>query len=115
MDDTRKSRFYDWESLDDVNRFAQFYCNNYNVFNNSLIKLIQKDLTRSGHSEAFIAEVIAHTDSLMAEGTADPYELALHYFDQSFTDKEVEDDLVKQGYSSDFIMQVFDYIDEFSS
>ena len=42
MDDTRKSRFYDWESLDDVNRFAQFYCNNYNVFNNSLIKLIKK-------------------------------------------------------------------------
>ena len=51
----------------------------------------------------------------MAKGTADPYELALYYFDKSFTDKEVEDDLIKQGYSSDFIRQVFDYIDEFSS
>ena len=115
IDDTRKSRFYDWESLDDVNRLAQFYCNDYNVFNNSLIKLIQKDLTRFGHSEAFIAEVIAHTNNLMAKGTADPYDLALYYFDQSLTDKEIENDLIKQGYSSDFIMQVFDHIDEFSS
>ena len=115
IDDTRESRFYDNESLDDVNRLAQFYCNHHNVFNNSLIKLIQKDLTRSGHSEAFIAEVIAHTNSLMAEGTADPYDLALYYFDQSLTDKEIENDLIKQGYSSDFIMQVFDHIDEFSS
>ena len=98
-----------------MNRLAQFYCNHHNVFNNSLIKLIQKDLARSGHSEAFIAEVIAHTDSLMAKGTADPYELALYYFDKSFTDKEIEDDLIKQGYSRDFIMSVFDYIVEFSS
>lgn len=115
IDDTRKSRFYDYESLGDVDRFAQFYCKNYNVFNNSLVKVITKDLTNFGHSEAFIAEVIARTNSLMTKRTADPYELALYYFDKSSTDKEIEDDLIKQGCSRDFIMQVFDYIDEFSS
>ena len=116
IDDTRKSRFYDYESLDDAKRLAKFYYKNYPVSTkfNTVIDYITKDLTPN-HSKAFIAEVISYVDMLRGNKKADPYELALYYFDKSSTDKEIENDLLKQGCSRDFIMQVFDYIDEFSS
>lgn len=43
---------------------------------------------------------------------ADPYELALKYFDEAYTDKEVAADLNGKGYSYDFIQQVFDYLED---
>lgn len=43
---------------------------------------------------------------------ADPYDLALKYFDKSYTDKEVAADLTEKGYSQDFIQQVFDYLED---
>lgn len=46
------------------------------------------------------------------QAKADPYDLALRYFDKAYTDKEIKDDLAERGYSQDFIQQVFDYLED---
>ena len=44
--------------------------------------------------------------------SVDPYDLALKYFDKALTDKEINNSLIKQGYSYDVIQKVFDYLDD---
>jgi len=46
------------------------------------------------------------------QAKADPYDLALNYFDKSYTDKEIKDDLTEKGYSYNFILKVFDYLED---
>jgi len=46
------------------------------------------------------------------QSKADPYDLALRYFDKSYTDKEIKDDLAEKGYSNNFILKVLDYLED---
>ena len=48
----------------------------------------------------------------MNQAKVDPYDLALRYFDKSYTDKEIKDDLAEKGYSNNFILKVFDYLED---
>ena len=43
---------------------------------------------------------------------ADAYDLALKYFDNAYSDEEILNDLESQGYSREFIAQVFDCLDD---
>ena len=114
-EDTRKRGFYWYEDVEDVERLAKFYYRNCPVYSkfDFVIDYITKGLSQLDHSKAFIEDVISYVDMLRGNKETDPYDLALKYFDKSFTDKEVENDLLKQGYSADFIAQVFDYLNDF--
>ena len=114
VDDDYKSKFYDDENLDEVRRYAKFYYRNYRNFNSCVRSIVINDL-ENNHSDSFINAVLREMDNLHSEkavNSVDPYDLALKYFDKSYTDKEIKDDLVEKGYSYDFIQQVFDYLED---
>lgn len=109
IDDTRSSRFYDFETMDEAKRLARYYNKKYNN-----ILSIRDELKKSKHSTAFINEVLFQADELKEQGAdrPDPYDLALKYFDEAYSDSEIENDLRKQGYSDEFIQRVFDKLDD---
>lgn len=111
IDDDYKSKFYDYENLDEVSRYAKFYYRNYRNFNSYVRSIVINDL-ENNHSDSFINAVLREMEQLHSEKTVDPYDLALKYFDQTLTDKEINDNLIKQGYSYDVIQKVFDYLDD---
>lgn len=114
VDDDYKSKFYDYENLDEVNKYAKLYYKKYKDFNSYVRSKVIDDL-ENNHSDSFINAVLREMDNLHSEKAAnsdDPYDLALKYFDKSYTDKEIKDDLIEKGYSYDFIQQVFDYLED---
>lgn len=109
VDDTRSSRFYDFETMEEAERLARYYNKR-----NADIEEIIEELKKTKHSKDFIDEVLSKADDLRQSdaGHEDPYDLALKYFDMAYSDSEIENDLRKQGYSDEFIQRVFDKLDD---
>ena len=114
IDDDYKSKFYDYENLDEVSKYAKFYYKKYKDFDSYVQSKVINDL-ENNHSDSFINAVLREMDQLHSEkivDSVDPYDLALKYFDKALTDKEINNSLIKQGYSYDVIQKVFDYLDD---
>lgn len=114
VDDDYKSKFYDYENLDEVSKYAKLYYKKYGDFNSYVRSRVIDDL-ENNHSDSFINAVFREMDNLHSEkavNSVDPYDLALKYFDEAYTDKEVAADLNERGYSYDFIQQVFDCLED---
>ena len=109
VDDTRRSRFYDFETMEEAKRLARYYNKR-----NADIEEIIEELKKTKHSKDFINEVLSKADDLRQSdaGYEDPYDLALKYFDEAYSDSEIETDLRRQGYSDEFIQRVFDKLDD---